>query len=424
MQSSSIKSIRQTLASGQTEAALQKLMELAEACNTETHQSAILLRAAWEHQEQAAINGALSFEEANQQRNRIIEGALRLLTDLESDGQISNPVQAGLRNELYNTETAALMQVFDNDKTNLSGAKIHADDGASVIIGEGNTVHKKTYHALGIRQFIMIFIGLIALGAGGYMVYNKLVKGQSESYTSLREIQKEMGVLADLNKDLAQKLQKDRAEIDNLLSKGLKAMQEKDYTTAVIYLEKVAETIPASGIYQNLAYAYEQLGQRDKAADNRNKANVSNPATIQPNTNVIDNPINLLASENGGKIVASTNEETHRFTDGKLEPFTDTGSFGIYSFKDGKSATFNQFQTYVPRSSCCGQQEIELLFGNESPTGNFTSIGKFKTFNGRLEDQLFQTYDFPAVTAKYFKFVSKYKEGVCEYQLIGTLSSK
>lgn len=424
MQSSIIKSIRQTLASGQTEAALQKLMEFAEECNTETHQSAILLRAAWEHQEQAAINGAFSFEEANQQRNRIIEGALSLLTDLESDGQVSNQVQNGLKNELYNSETAALMQVFDNDKTNLSGAKIHADDGASVIIGEGNTVHKKTYNALGIRQFFIIFISIIVLGAGGYFVYNKLVKGQSESYTSLSEIQKEMAVLADLNKDLAQKLQKDRVEIDNLLSKGLKAMQEKDYATAVIYLEKVAETVPASGIYQNLAYAYEQLGQISKATDNRNKANVSNPATIQTNTNVIDNPINLLASENGGRIVASTNEETHRLTDGFLDYINDNGGFGIYGFKDGKSATFNQFQTYVPSSSCCGRHEIELFFGNESPTGNFTSIGVFKPFNGRLSEQLFQSYDFPPVTAKYFKFVSKSSTSSYEYRLIGVLSPK
>ena len=424
MPSNSIKSIRQTLAAGQTESALQKLMEFAEACNTETHQSAILLRAAWEHQEQAAINGTLSFEEANQQRNRIIDGALSLLTDLESDGQISNPVQNGLRNELYNSETAALMQIFDNDQTNLSGAKIHAEDGASVIIGEGNTVHKKTYNALGIRQFLIIFIGLIVLGVGGYIVYNKLVKGQTESYTSLSEIQKEMGVLADLNKDLAQKIEKDRAEIDDCLSKGLKAMQEKDYATAVAYLEKVSETVPASGIYQNLAYAYEQLGQIDKAADNRNKANVSNPTAIQSNTNVISNPINLLASENGGRVLASTNEETHRLTDGKLDWLTDDGGFGIYGFKDGKSATFNQFQTYVPGSSCCGRHEIELFFGNESPTGKFTSIGKFKPFNGRVSDQLFQSYDFPSITAKYFKFESKNRTSSCEYRLMGTLSSK
>lgn len=109
MQPITIKSIQQVLASGQTEMALQQLVHLAENYNQETQQSATLLRAAWEYQEQQAIRGALSFEEANLQRNRINQGALSLMADMESDGKVSQQVENVLQNDLYNSQTAALM---------------------------------------------------------------------------------------------------------------------------------------------------------------------------------------------------------------------------------------------------------------------------------------------------------------------------
>lgn len=405
MQQITIKSIKQVLASGQTEMALQQLIEFTEKANQETQQSAILLRAAWEYQEQQAINGALSFEEANLQRNRINQGALSLLADMESDGQVSNKVNAGLHNELYNNETAALMQTFDNDQTNLQGAKIHADDGASVIIGEGNTFHKKTYNALGIRQFGILLIALVVVISGGYFVYKQLNKGQDQSIASLSDIQKELSVLADLNKNLSKKLEKDGPEIEALLEKGLKAMKEKDYATSIQYLEKVAESTPASTIYQNIAYAYEQLGKTDKAQENLSKAKEINPnIDLQKSDKELKGKrINLLAPENGGKSVASSSQEVGFLTDGSTTRDKSIAMV-IYAFKDGKRASFDQFTIYITESSALLTARVEIFYGNDSPTGEFTSIGVFQPFRGYLADAPFQPYNFPAITAKYVKF--------------------
>lgn len=423
MQHITTKTIQQVLASGQTELALQQLMQLAEQTNPETQQSAILLRAAWESQEQQAINGTLSFEEAQAQRNRINQGALSLLADIESDGQVSKQVQSGLQNELYNSKTAALMQVYDNDQTTLHSAHIKADDGASVIIGAGNTVHKKTYHALGIRQFGTILLALVLLGGGGYFVYKQLNKGQDKSYASLSDIQKELGILADLNKNLGAKLEKDRPEIEALLEKGLKAMQEKEYATSIQYLEKVAETTPASTIYQNIAYAYEQMGKTDKAQENLNKAKGINPnIEVQKSAGELKGKrINLIAPENGGKLVAATSDVVLKLTDGSLDYAYGDGRFGVYTFKDGKRATFDQFETYVAGTNGHGEHQIELFYGNESPTGNFVSIAVFKPYNGLLVETPFQKFTFPAVTAKYVKIKNDGWRNMHEIRLMGTL---
>lgn len=421
MQSITVQSIKQVLASGQTELALQQLLQLTENTNPETQQSAILLRAAWEYQERQAINGTLSFEEANLQRNRINEGALSLLADIESDGNVSRQVQNGLQNDLYNSQTAALMQVYDNDKITLQGTNINADDDASVIIGEGNVLHRKTYNALGIRQFGTLLLILLLLSGGGYFVYKQLHKGQDASYASLSDIQKELSTLADLNKNLGDKLEKDRPQIEALLEKGIKAMQGKDYATSIQYLEKAATIMPASTIYQNIAYAYEQLGKTNKAQENLNKAKDINPnINLQKSAGELKGRrINLLAPESGGKMVAATSDLVVKLTDGSLDRAFGDGRFGVYSFKDGKTARFDQFETYVP--SAVGEQQIELFYGNESPTGNFISIGVFKPYDGLLTETPFQQFTFPPVSAKYVKVKKDGWADIFEIRLMGTL---
>ncbi len=414
--------VRQVLASGQTELALQQLLQLTEQANPETRESAVLLRAAWEYQEQQAIGGVLSFEEANVQRNRINQGALSLLADMESDGSVSASVQQGLQSDLHHPQVAMLMQAYDNKRTTtLQDTHIRADDGSSVIIGEGNTVHKKTYNALGIRQFSTILLAIVVLGGGSYFIYRQLSKGQDTSIASLSDIRKELGVLADLNKNLGEKLKEDRPEIENLLEKGLAAIRDKDYSTSVQYLEKAAETAPASTIYQNIAYAYEQMGNTGKAQENLSKAKAINPnLTVQKSASALKGKrVNLIAPENGGKLLASTSEDILKLTDGDLRPAFVDPQFGVFSFKDGKKAKFDQFETYLPRTG--GEFQIELFYGNDSPTGNFTSIGVFKPYNGLLADTPFQQFKFPAVTAKYFKIQKEGWADVYEVKLLGVL---
>ena len=251
-------------------------------------------------------------------------------------------------------------------------------------------------------------------------------KGQDKSCASLSDIQKELSVLADLNKNLGAKLEKDRPEIEALLEKGLKAMREKEYATSIQYLEKVAETTPASTIYQNIAYAYEQMGKTDKAQENLNKAKGINPnIEVQKSAGELKGKrINLIAPENGGKLVAATSSEVLKLTDGSLDHAYADEKFGVYAFKDGKKATFDQFETYVPssyNSSASDAHQIELFYGNESPTGNFVSIAAFKPYNGLLTEAPFQKFTFPAVTAKYVKIKNTGWRSIYEFRLLGTL---
>jgi hypothetical protein len=48
-------------------------------------------------------------------------------------------------------------------------------------------------------------------------------------------------------------------------------------------------------------------------------------------------------------------------------------------------------------------REFELLAGNDSPTGKFDSIGKFKTTNAKFIKSPYQEIKFPPVTAKYLQ---------------------
>ena len=72
-------------------------------------------------------------------------------------------------------------------------------------------------------------------------------------------------------------------------------------------------------------------------------------------------------------------------------------------------------------------KELELLQGNESPTGAFESIGKFQTQNVKLFNTPYQEFKFSPVTAKYLKvtILSTYGNfplsNVYQFQLFGVL---
>ena len=128
-----------------------------------------------------------------------------------------------------------------------------------------------------------------------------------------------------------------------------------------------------------------------------------------------DRPVNLLASENGGQLVATSSDEWLGTIDGK-EVFNQISygvaqqNFAVFGFEDEKPARFDLFTLLVPATQDTNVKEFELLVGNDSPTGRFSSIGTFTTQNLKLMRTPFQEFRFPAVTAKYLKvrLVSSY----------------
>jgi hypothetical protein len=125
--------------------------------------------------------------------------------------------------------------------------------------------------------------------------------------------------------------------------------------------------------------------------------------------------INLLDPKKGGQVIAATNDKWLKTIDGKENYYVgfDWDEWAIYAFKDERPATFDTFAVLIPAKGN-NLKEFELLAGNDSPTGNFDSIGSFTTTNGKLFKHPYQEFTFPPVTAKYLKV--QLKSGWEDYQ--------
>ncbi|HSF47990.1 MAG TPA: hypothetical protein VLA73_06480 [Burkholderiales bacterium] len=114
--------------------------------------------------------------------------------------------------------------------------------------------------------------------------------------------------------------------------------------------------------------------------------------------------INLLAPENGGQLVAASNDSWRNTINGKENSYVyvDNGE-GVYAFNNEQPAVFDTFKVLIPQSNEFNLNEFELLAANDSPTGRFDSIGRFKTQNVKLFKSPYQEFQFPPVRARYLK---------------------
>jgi Mg-chelatase subunit ChlD len=123
----------------------------------------------------------------------------------------------------------------------------------------------------------------------------------------------------------------------------------------------------------------------------------------------------LLAQKNGGEVLAAPSDLWTGTNDGKEQEhyWFRLGEEGVYGFKDGRPGTFSKFAVLIPRTADWNPKEIELLVGDEGPTGQFRSLGTFTTQNIKLMKSPYQEFTFPEVTAKYLKvkLVSNYGNG-------------
>jgi tetratricopeptide (TPR) repeat protein len=396
--------LRPLLASARTAEALEQLSAWAESQAVAYRQAALLLQASWASNEQQANRGLIASAEAERVRNRITAGALELLDEIESGASAPKAVLEGLQKQFLTEQVQAVLQ--GGNVANLSGSSINVQGSQGVVIGSGNTVTRKTIAGLSYAQFWGLLLILVMLGIGGYYAYGRLSAGQDAAYQSLQAIQQEIKLRANLDAGLAERLEDNKAEIEKWLAEGMAALKSGDYATAVPYLEKVAEQAPLATVHQNLAYAYEQLGNADKARENLEAAKQINPNldTSKSYAQLKGKQINLLTPENGGTILVSSGAHMQSLSDDKdgLVIYTNN-DFAVWGFKDKRPATFNQFAYLVPGSSNSQFLVVELSYSNDSPTGPFTAIGRFELENALLTETPFQEMNFPAVTAKYFK---------------------
>jgi hypothetical protein len=117
--------------------------------------------------------------------------------------------------------------------------------------------------------------------------------------------------------------------------------------------------------------------------------------------------VDLLASSNGGTILTAPNDEWAKLNDGSEDRAVTYDGEGVWQFKDGQPATFDTFEMLIPVQDGYNVKEFELLAGDESPSGAFTSIGTFTTQNIKLMQNPYQRFTFAPVTAKYLKVILK-----------------
>ena len=167
---------------------------------------------------------------------------------------------------------------------------------------------------------------------------------------------------------------------------------------------------------RNLAFAYEQLGDWENATKHRREAVRIDPAvyTEKSLAELKGKRLSLLLPEHGGRMLAGDSPLMAKLADG----LTDLGSnqyesWAVFGFKDSRTALIDQVDFYVGLST--NPVVFELLVGNESPTGPFTSVGAFRPFDGLLTETPFQPFPFEAVRARYVKF--QLKEGLHWFEL-------
>ena len=143
--------------------------------------------------------------------------------------------------------------------------------------------------------------------------------------------------------------------------------------------------------------------------------------------------VNLLASENGGQILAAPDKKWNVMIDGKEDTHAEVawGSEGVFAFKDEKPATFDTFSVLIPAADSGNIKEFELLAG-DTLDGDFRSVGKFQARNLlMLKTKGWQDFKFDPVTAKYLKLkvISRFEGAswnavnVYEIRLMGSLKN-
>ncbi|NKB19546.1 MAG: VWA domain-containing protein [Alphaproteobacteria bacterium] len=118
----------------------------------------------------------------------------------------------------------------------------------------------------------------------------------------------------------------------------------------------------------------------------------------------------VLADENGAKLEYAPSwkwlnlNKNHEAFVKKNRP--TYGGEAVWSFKDGKSATFDRIEMLVPSQNKYNVKEFEVLAGEELK-GPFRSVGKFKALNVKMRPAGWQGFKFPKTTAYYVKIVLK-----------------
>ncbi|MFZ4634260.1 MAG: hypothetical protein ACOYNO_08660 [Saprospiraceae bacterium] len=262
--------IRNLLTSARTPEALQQLSEWSKTQSPVWQQAVALLHATWANNEQQVLRGLIAYDEAERVRNRVHAGLLGLIHEMETGTSAPTAVLDGLQKTLLNQSSTTHIQ--GQNVTHMSGNTIQVQAGQDVIMGSGNTIHRKTIAGLGYLQFLGLGMGILLLLAGGIWAFNAMDTRQQATVASLKDIMSEIKTRSAQNPVFRESVENKQSELESWLSEGLSAMQKKAYPEAATQFERVVAEAPLATVYQNLDFAYTKMGAETKALESREAA--------------------------------------------------------------------------------------------------------------------------------------------------------
>ncbi len=113
----------------------------------------------------------------------------------------------------------------------------------------------------------------------------------------------------------------------------------------------------------------------------------------------------ILAAKNGGTLVYAPNDNWSTINTEDFKRPSYDGE-GVWSFKDGKPATFDRIEVLIDRAGDYNLKDFEVLAGDDA-AGPFRSLGSFTTMDAKVMPEGWQAFKFPETTAKFVKVVFK-----------------
>lgn len=112
--------------------------------------------------------------------------------------------------------------------------------------------------------------------------------------------------------------------------------------------------------------------------------------------------VNLLAPDQGGQALVVPNDGWFKPISGNENELATvaTGQEAVYGFKDEKPAIFSRFSVLIPEESAHNPKQIELLVGDDSPTGAFRSVGTLNIVNAKIVKSPYQELSFGEINGR------------------------
>jgi tetratricopeptide (TPR) repeat protein len=414
---------KQLIANGETEAALNLLMEQRDQHSANTSKAIVVLKAAWTNLKKQRIQGTIAPEEAERVSNRINMGILNVVQDMDIQGEGHTINLYGINSDLLNEQTSAIVQQIENAHHHtVRDNNIQVGQAENVVVGSGNTITTKIRKGWGIFQYSVLVVILAILGFGGWYAFTNLAAGNENVLFSLSEVRASIALLA--KKDNAVRIAFDPS-MRKQLEAGWEDLKNGNVQEAIYKLEEVVKVAPAPKLLLELGLAYRKNDEEGYAKKYILEAFEKSPGLKREYIESLrGKKMDLLDFTVGTEVVTATAIDWENVLN-NINYFQDqVPSEAVFGFGNGLSATFDQFEVKIEKVHYNNPKNIELYAG-DSPNGAFKKIATIQVQNLYVKG-LYQKFPFPPTTSKYFKIkVLKAQGGsftfIPDMKLMGTL---